>query len=144
MAEPKTKQNNRSVGKFLNGISDEQKRRDCFTLMSIMKQITKAEPKMWGTSIVGFGSYRYTYASGREGDWPLAAFSPRKQNLTVYIMTGFEEYDELLKNLGKHSTAKSCLYFKRLDDIHVPTLKQLVRQSVKHVSRRRAEPQRAC
>jgi hypothetical protein len=136
MAELKTKLNNRSVDRFLSGISDERKREDCLTLLAMMKQITKAEPKMWGSSIVGFGTYHYKYQSGREGDWFLAGFSPRKQNVTVYIMAGFEELDELLKKLGKHSTGKGCLYFKRLEDIHVPTLKKLVQQSVKQVTRR--------
>ncbi len=138
MAELKTKLNNRSVERFLNGISDEQKRQDCFTLLALMKQITRAEPKMWGSSIVGFGTYHYTYASGREGDWFLTGFSPRKQSLTLYIMAGFREFDEVLKKLGKHSTGKSCLYVKRLEDIHLPTLKKLVQQSVKHVGQKQS------
>jgi uncharacterized short protein YbdD (DUF466 family) len=88
---------------------------------------------MWGSSIVGFGSYRYKYASRREGDWMLVGFSPRKQNLTLYIMAGFDDYDALLEKLGKHSTGKSCLYIKRLSDVHQPTLKKLIQQSVKHM-----------
>ena len=135
MAELKTKPNNQSVVNFLKGITDEQKRRDCFALLDIMKQITKTQPKMWGSSVVGFGSYHYRYESGREGDWFLTGFSPRKQNLTLYIMAGFEQYDELLKKLGKHTTGKACLYVKRLEDIDLPTLKNLIRQSVRHMTK---------
>jgi len=133
MAEPKTKLTNESVEAFLNRIPDKQKRADAFTLLEIMQQVTRAEPKMWGSSIVGFGAYHYVYASGREGDWPLTGFSPRKQNLTVYITSGFEQYGALLAKLGKHACGKSCLYLKRLDDVHLPTLKKLIRQSVKHM-----------
>ncbi len=97
MAELKTKVNNQSVGKFLDGITDEKKRQDCFTVLELMKQAARAEPEMWGSSIIGFGRYHYKYASGREGEWFLTGFSPRKQNLTLYIMSGFEQYDELLK-----------------------------------------------
>jgi hypothetical protein len=101
-----------------------------------MKKITKAEPKMWGSSIVGFGSYHYKYASGREGDWPITGFSPRKQNLTLYIMPGFARYGELMKKLGKHKTGKACLYINSLDDIHLPTLKELVKQSVQYMAKK--------
>ena len=135
MAELKTKVNNLSVEKFLGSIPDAQKRDDCFALLEIMKQITKAGPKMWGSSIVGFGSYHYKYASGREGDWPVVGFSPRKQNLTLYIMSGFGEYEELLGQLGKYSTGKACLYIKRLADVDQPTLKKLIRQSVRHMAK---------
>ena len=86
---------------------------------------------MWGPSIVGFGTFHYKYASGQQGDWPVAAFSPRKQDLTIYVMPGFAEYSDLMKQLGKYRNAKSCLYIKRLSDVHVPTLKKLIRQSVK-------------
>ena len=134
MAELKTKPNEQSVEAFLNGIEDEKKRQDCFTVLEIMKQITKAEPQMWGTSIVGFGTYHYKYESGREGDWLVAGFSPRKQNLTLYIMAGFSRYDELLSKLGKFTTGKSCLYIKKIEDIDLPTLKELIKQSVAYVS----------
>lgn len=133
MAELKTRLNNRSVDRFLKSIPDKQKRQDCAALVKLMQQVTRAEPRMWGSSIIGFGSYHYTYASGHEGDTCLVGFSPRKQNLTLYIMAGFEQYDELLKKLGKHKTGKACLYINRLDDIHLPTLKKLVQQSVKHM-----------
>jgi hypothetical protein len=129
-AELKTKLNDASVEDFLNTVEDEQIRADCFEIAKIMKQVTKAEPKMWGTSIVGFGSYHYKGASGREGDWMLVGFSPRKQNLTLYIMAGFERYDELMKKLGKFSTGKSCLYIKKLADVDKKVLKELVSESV--------------
>jgi hypothetical protein len=133
MAELKTKPNEQSVTDFLNRVPDEGKRRDSFTLLDLMKDVTHEEPVMWGDAIVGFGSYHYRYASGREGDMPLTGFSHRKQNLTLYITSGFERYDALLQKLGKHSTSKACLYVKRLEDIDLPTLKELVRQSVEHM-----------
>ncbi len=133
MAELKTKLNDASVDDFLNAIKDEQVRQDCRTIAEIMRKATNAEPKMWGSSIVGFGSYHYKYASGREGDWMLTAFSPRKQNITLYIFGGFEGYDELMAQLGKHSCGKACIYIKRLSDVHLPTLKKLIKASVKHM-----------
>lgn len=135
MAEIKTKQTNASVDKFINQIPDEARREDCFKIAKMMEEITGCKPKMWGPSIVGFDTYHYKYASGHEGDWPIAAFSPRKQDLTVYIMPGFEKYTELMEQLGKHRTGKSCLYIRRLSDIHVPTLKKLIRHSVKEMKR---------
>ena len=130
-AELKTKLNDASVEDFLNTVSDEQIRADCFEIAKIMRQVTKAEPKMWGSSIVGFGSYHYKGASGREGDWMLVGFSPRKQNLTLYIMAGFDRYNELMKKLGKFSTGKSCLYIKKLADVDKKVLKELISESVK-------------
>jgi len=136
MAENKTTPNDQDVEQFLNSVDDERKRKDSFTILELMKQVTGIEPRMWGSSIVGFGSYHYTYESGREGDMPLAGFSPRKQNLTLYNMGGFERYDDLLKKLGKHTTGKGCLYIKRLDDVDLPTLKSLIEESVKHVKQK--------
>ncbi len=135
MADLKTRVNDASVEKFIQSISDEQQREDCHVLLKLMRQITKAEPKMWGSSIVGFGSYHYKYESGREGDWFLTGFSPRKQNLTIYIMTGFEDYSDLLKKLGKHSVGKSCLYIKRLEQIDLAVLKNLIEESIRVKSR---------
>lgn len=135
MAELKTKATKASVVKFIKGIKDEQVRNDCIQIIDIMKKATKSEPKMWGTSIVGFGTYHYKYASGREGEWFLAGFSPRKQNLTLYIMSGFDEYDSLMRKLGKHATGKSCLYIKRLEDVDMKVLKELVTKSVKHMQK---------
>jgi len=135
MAELKTKVNKASVDKFIKSIKDEQVREDCHKIAEIMQKATKAEPKMWGTSIVGFGTYHYKYASGREGEWFLVGFSPRKQNLTLYIMAGFDEYNALLKKLGKHATGKSCLYIKKLEDVDMKVLKELVTRSVKHMQK---------
>ena len=133
MAELKTKLSDASVEVFLDGIADEAKRRDSYAILAMMQEVTGVEAKMWGDSIVGFGSYHYKYASGREADWPLVGFSPRKQNLTLYIMSGFEQYDELLQRLGKHSTGKACLYVKRLADVDLAVLQELVNLSVVHM-----------
>ena len=135
MAELKTKRNKGNVEAFLNNVSDEKKRQDSFKILELMKQITGKDPEMWGDSIVGFGSYHYKYASGREGDWFVTGFSPRKQNLTLYIMPGFDEYEQLLGKLGKHSIGKSCLYVKKVEDIDLDVLKELVKKSVDHMER---------
>jgi hypothetical protein len=135
MAELKTKQTDQSVEEFLNGIPDDKKRKDSYTILELMKNAAGKEPKMWGDSIIGFGSYHYRYASGREGDWFLTGFSPRKQNLTLYIMAGFTQYEALLQKLGKFSTGKACLYIKKIEDIDMPTLEELVRQSADHIAR---------
>ena len=131
MAEAKTKPTNQSVEEFLNEVPEPERRADCFAVAKIMEEITGEKPKMWGPSIVGFGSYRYKYASGREGDWPEMGFSPRKKDLTLYIMMGFEKHADLMEKLGKHSTSKSCLYIKRLSDVHIPTLKKLIKIGLK-------------
>jgi hypothetical protein len=131
MAEAKTKPTKESVEDFLNRIPEAERREDCFAVAKMMEEITGEKPTMWGPSIVGFGSYSYKYASGHEGDWPIAAFSPRKRDLTVYLMMGFEKHTELMEKLGKHSHSKSCLYIKRLSDIHLPTLKKLIKISIK-------------
>ena len=140
MAELKTKPTKVSVASFVAKIADEKKRADAKALIAMMKDATKSEPVMWGSSIVGFGSYSYAYASGQTGDWPIIGLSPRKQNLTVYIMPGFEEFGDLLGKLGPHTTGKSCLYIKRLSDIDVPTLKKLI---VKSVAKMKAKPKPA-
>ena len=138
MAELKTKPTKQSVKDFVDAIKDEQQRKDCRTVSRIMKRITKANPKMWGPGIVGFGSYHYRYASGREGDWFLTGFAPRKQNLTLYIMSGFKKYSALLKKLGKHKIGGSCLYVKRLDDVDMDVLTQLIEESVAYVRKSNA------
>jgi hypothetical protein len=135
VAELKTRQTGASVKEFLDGIEDERKRRDAKAVAKILKRVTGAPPKMWGSSIVGYGHYHYVYDSGRENDWFLAGFSPRKQALTLYIMAGFSNYDDLMANLGKYKTGKSCLYVNKLEDIHLPTLKRLIRESVKYIRR---------
>lgn len=133
MAELKTQKTKASVSAFLNAIKDDQMRADAKAVAKLMQEVTGEKPAMWGPSIVGFGSYRYVYASGRSGDWMITGFSPRKQNLTLYIMAGFDKYDALMAKLGKHTTGMSCLYLKRLSDVHQPTLKKLVAASVKHI-----------
>jgi len=130
MAEIKTKLNNASVDKFLKGVKDEQVRTDCFQIVEIMKKATKAEPKMWGTSIVGFGSYSIKYANGRESDWLVIGFSPRKQNLTLYGID-LDKQLELLGKLGKHSRGGGCLYIKKLADVDIKVLQKLVTTSAK-------------
>lgn len=134
MAELKTKVTEQSVTEFLNGMADEKRRQDCFTILGIMKQATGVEPKMWGSSIVGLGQYHYKYASGREGDWFQVGFSPRKQNLTLYIVSGFDGYEAFLSKMGKHSMGKGCLYIKKLEDIDLPTLTELIEKSVTHMA----------
>jgi Domain of unknown function (DU1801) len=136
MAEPRTKKTDASVKDFLDRVADEQRRTDCRALVRMMKKATGASPKMWGPNIVGFGSYRYVGASGRTGDWPIIAFSPRKQALTLYIMPGFEGQGALMKKLGPHKTGKSCLYLKRLADVDGVVLEKLVHGSVAHMKRK--------
>ena len=133
MAELKTQLNDGSVEDFLNSVEDEQKRADSFRICEIMEEITGEPGQMWGSSIVGFGSYHYKYASGREGDWMLVGFSPRKQNLTMYVMDGVGSHDDLLAKLGKFKTGKSCLYVKRLSDIDEGVLRDMIERSVERL-----------
>ncbi len=130
--ELKTKKNNASVKEFLDSIEDEAKRKDCKEIAKMMRKATGKNAKMWGDAIIGFDEYTYKYASGREGDWMRIGFSPRKQNITLYIMDGFRKYDELMEKLGKHKTGKSCLYVKKLDDVDKEILNELIEGSVKH------------
>ncbi len=138
MAELKTTKNSASVSDFLNGIEDDRKRKDAKIVAKIMKRVTGEPPRMWGTSIVGYGEHHYKYASGREGDWMLTGFSPRKQALTLYIMPGFSKYDSLMKKLGTHKTGKSCLYIRKLEDVDLGVLEQLIEQSVEAMKARNA------
>ncbi|MBT8099096.1 MAG: DUF1801 domain-containing protein [Gammaproteobacteria bacterium] len=133
MAEAKTKQNNASVSGFLGKIGDKQQRADAKKLAAMMRAATGSRAKMWGSAIIGFGSYHYKYASGREGDWPIVGFSPRKANLSVYIMPGFSKFDALMSKLGKYKTGKSCLYIRRLSDVDEKILQRLINESVKHM-----------
>lgn len=135
MAELKTKVNEASVEKFLNSAAEGKKLDDSYAILALMKDVTKLEPKMWGTSIVGFGSYHYKSKSGQEGDWFLTGFSPRKQSLTLYIMSGFEKYDELMSQLGKFKTGKGCLYINKLEDVNLDILKKLVKLSFDYMSK---------
>ena len=137
MAELKTKPTAESVSAFIEKISDQTRREDCQAVIEMMKAVTKEDPEMWGPSIVGFGRYRQKYADGREAEWMITGFSPRKGDLTLYIMGGFESFPDLMKRLGKHKTAKSCLYIKKLADVDLKVLKELVKKSVKQMADRR-------
>jgi Domain of unknown function (DU1801) len=141
MAELKTKMTAASVDDFLNSLQDEQKTRDCFEIIEIMKEVTKEDPRMWGSSIVGFGSAHLKYASGREIDWMIIGFSPRKQNLTLYLTGNFNRFPELLKNLGKYKTGAGCLYIKTLKDIDIHVLKELVGRTVESAKKMNSTPQ---
>ncbi len=132
-AKLKTTQNDGDVNEFLAGIEDEKKRADSRILLQLMQETTQEKPTMWGSSIVGFGSYHYKYESGREGDFFLVGFAPRKQSLTVYIMPGFKRYEELMNRLGKYKTGKSCLYIKKLEDVDVEVLRELVKESAEYM-----------
>ena len=135
MAEAKTKPTKQSVKDFINELADKRTRDDCAVIASMMEDATKQKGVMWESSIAGFGTTTIKYAGGREADWPLVGFSPRKQNLTLYVMSGEDSHAELLSKLGKHSTGKGCLYIKRLSDIDLPTLKKLINASVKRKKR---------
>jgi uncharacterized protein YdhG (YjbR/CyaY superfamily) len=136
MAELKMRPTGVSVKAFLNGIADEKRRRDALAVSALMHQVTGLEPRMWGSSIVGFGTFHFRYDSGREGDWFVTGFSPRKQELALYIMVGFERFGALLKKLGEHRTGKSCLYVRTLADIDLSTLRELVKRSVSQTTER--------
>jgi len=131
VSELKTKPNDGDFEAFLNSIENDQRREDCFALLQIFRSVTKCEPQMWGDSIVGFGTYHYKYTSGREGDWFITGFSPRKQNLTLYLLCGSDKQEDLLAELGPHRMGKSCLYLKRLSDAKIPVLKKLLREAMK-------------
>jgi hypothetical protein len=133
MSESKTRPTKVKVEDFLNAVEHPTRKADGFELLRIMKDITKKKPVMWGPSIVGFGSYHYKYESGREGDMPIVGFSPRKTSLSLYIMPGFEQYEEILGRLGKHKIGKSCLYISKLTDVDISVLKELIEKSVKHM-----------
>ena len=139
MPQNKTRQTNATVTNFINTVEDEQRRADCFEISALMEKITGSPPAMWGTSIVGFGEYHYKYDSGREGDHMRAGFSSRKAALTLYIMTGFSNYNELMKKLGKYKIGKSCLYIKKLDDIDRDVLTELIIQSVAYMNEKYPE-----
>lgn len=134
--EAKTTKNNNSVKQFLDGIENVRRREDARAVTKMMQKITRKQATMWGSSIIGFGSYHYKYDSGREGDMFLTGVSPRKQALTLYIMPGFGEYDELLGRLGKHKTGKSCLYINKLEDVDLSVLERLISKSVRHMERK--------
>jgi len=130
MAEQKTKPTTQSVEVFIDSIEDEARRTDCLALAQLMKRVTGTEPQIWGSGLVGFGNYHYKYASGHEGDCFIAGFAPRKTALTLYITAGVERFPKLLAKLGKYKAGKGCLYIKKLEDVNVGVLEDLLRQSV--------------
>jgi hypothetical protein len=132
MAEQKTKPTDQSVEVFLDSITDETRRTECYAILDMMKRVTKTEPKIWGSGLVGFGNYHYKYASGHEGDCFVTGFAPRKGAMTLYITAGVERFPALLARLGKHKAGKGCLYIKKLDDVNLSVLEDLVKQSVEH------------
>jgi hypothetical protein len=137
MAELKTKRTEASVTAFLKRVADDTRRQDCLTVLRMMKRVTRAEPKMWGSNIVGFGNYHYEYASGRDGEWFLTGFAPRKRDLTLYIMAGVDRYNSLLAKLGRYKTGRSCLYIKRLADVDLTVLRKLISTSVRRMKQAR-------
>ena len=139
MAEPKTRPTKASVADFLAAVPDEQRRKDCLAVEKLMRKATGAKPVMWGTSIVGFGAYTYTDARGKSNDWPIVGFSPRKNDLTLYLMPGFKCREALLSKLGKHKTGVACLYLKRLADVDATVLEEIIAQSVADMAPRRID-----
>lgn len=136
MAERKTEKNNSSVKAFVDGVADERRRKDCRAAMKLMAKVTGKRPKMWGSSIIGYGTYSSTNATGKSAEWPVVAVSPRKSDLTIYIMPGFEPFSALMGKLGRHRTGRSCLYIKRLEDVNLPILEKLIERSVAEMKRR--------
>jgi hypothetical protein len=134
MSQNKTQPTEQQVEDFLNSVENDRRREDSFALLKMMRELTGEPAVMWGSSIVGFGTYHYTYDSGREGDHLKVGFSPRKSSLSLYIMPGFERYQELLEKLGKHKTGKSCLYINKLADVDLDVLQTLIRESVEYMN----------
>lgn len=136
MAKNKTQPTDKSVKAFIDALDDEQKIADSYVLLELMKEVTGCEPKMWGPSIIGFDQYHYKYETGREGNFLKVGFSPRKRELSIYLMCSLEKNEELLSKLGKHRTGKSCLYVKKLEDIDMDVLRDLVQESVNFVDKK--------
>lgn len=138
MAELKTKKNNASVSAFINSVANEQRKKDAKELLTLFKSVTKEKPKMWGSSIIGFGQYHYkSTRSSQEGDWMLSAFSPRKQNLSLYIMSGFSKHKDLLKKLGKHKISSGCcLYINKLEDVDLKVLRQIIKNDFQYMKKK--------
>lgn len=134
MSDPKTMKNDASVEAFIDALDDERKKNESRVLVALMREVTGEEPAMWGDSIIGFGTYHYRYASGREGDWMLTGFSPRKRAFSIYVMSGFPQHEELMDRLGTYRTGKACLYVKKLDDIDLDVLRDLVRASAAYIT----------
>lgn len=139
MTALKTTPNDLSVDEFIDSVENEQKRSDTKTLLALFQELTGEKATMWGTSIIGFGKYHFKYDSGREGDWMLAGFSPRKQNLTIYMMGGFKNQEALLSKIGKAKSSVGCLYLKKLSDIDLEVLKEMITLSIQTVKIRYAD-----
>ena len=139
MAELKTKPTNVDVNDFIDTVENEGRRDDCRALVKMMKKATKAEPTMWGNGMIGFGRYRYQYASGHGGEWPIIALAPRKNELTLYMMAGLEQHEELMGRLGKHKAGKSCLHVKKLEQLDLDVLKELIDISVAALADKRVD-----
>jgi len=136
MAELKTKRNDGDVEAFIDAVENEKRREDCRRLVELLERVSGEKPEMWGGSIIGFGAYDYEYESGRTGSWPRIGCSPRKQSMTLYIMPGFDRYDEIMARLGKYRTGKSCLYVNRLEDVDMGVLEELAVASLEHMDRK--------
>lgn len=136
MSELKTRPTRASVARFIGSIEDERQRKDAKRIDQIMRSVTGSNPVLWGSSLVGYGRYDYRYASGREGSWFLTGFSPRKRNLVIYVMSGFSTEPALMRRLGRHKTGRSCLYLRKLDDVDLDVLTELVRRSVEKIRKR--------
>jgi len=139
MAELKTKPTKDSVNAFLGRITDEKRKKDCKVILNLMADVTETKPQMWGSAIIGFGRYRYKYESGREIEWMLIGFSPRKNDLTLYITGGVEQFPKIMEKLGKYKTGKSCLYIKKLEDVDLKVLRELVAKSVEKIAAKRID-----
>jgi len=135
MVEAKTKRNDGDVDAFIDAVENEKRRADCRAVVDLLRRVSGQEPEMWGGSIIGFGSYDYRYESGRTGSWPRIGCSPRKQSMTLYIMPGFDRYEEILDRLGKYRTGKSCLYVNKLEDVDMAVLEELATASLEHMER---------
>jgi hypothetical protein len=136
MSQNKTQPTGQSAEAFLNTVDNDKRRQDAFEVLQMMQEITGKDPVMWGDSIIGFDQYHYTYDSGREGDFLIVGFSPRKTALTLYLSSGFARYDELMSKLGKYKTGKSCLYIKKLEDVNREVLTELISQSVQYMRKK--------
>ena len=139
-SSPKTQATTASVSDFIAAVPEPERRADCTTLAALMQAVVGEPPVLWGSAIVGFGAYRYQYASGTQGDWPLVAFSPRKGDLSIYLMPGFETLAPQLQKLGRHKTGKACLYLRKLGDVDLAVLREMIEISVASLASQRVKP----
>ncbi|MFD2637800.1 DUF1801 domain-containing protein [Piscibacillus salipiscarius] len=133
--ELKTKQNDNSVIEFIESVDQPKKREDAYKLLDLFSETTGYEAKMWGSSIIGFGKYQYKYKSGHEGEWMLVGFSPRKQNFSLYLMSGIEKMEDLLEKFGKYKTGKACIYINKLDDVDEAVLRDMIQRSINELTK---------